>query len=132
LTNARNERGNEEIAAMPLLKIVINKSRGGAFCVSHKAFVRLRELGQREALQEHDVAAYWPIGVRPDDASLNKFGVLIPRDDQKLVQVVEELRSAANGHCAELKVVEIPSEIRWTIERTEGAEHVSEAHRQWE
>lgn len=116
---------------MSTLKIVINKSYGGAFCVSHKAFLRLRELGQQEALHEHDVAAYWPAGARPDEPSLNRFGSFIPRDDQKLVQVVEELRSEANGHCAELKVVEIPGGIQWTVEKVDGTEHISETHRQW-
>lgn len=117
---------------MPMLKIVINKSYGGTFCVSHKAFLRLRELGQQDALQEQDIAAYWPAASRPDEPSLNMFGHRIPRDDQKLVQVVEELQSQANGHCAQLKVVEIPSEVHWKItQQSGGAEHISEEHRQW-
>ena len=41
-------------------KIVINKSYE-QFFVSHKAFIRLRELGQVEALQETDRGAYWPL-----------------------------------------------------------------------
>jgi hypothetical protein len=90
-------------------KIVINKSYE-QFCVSHKAFLRLRELGQQEALQEAD---------------------LIPRDDAKLVRVVEELRTDANGHCAELKVVTIPDEVQWEIAKSDGVEHVSELHRTW-
>ena len=40
-------------------KIVINKSYE-QLCVSHKAFLRLRELGQLEALQEADLGVYWP------------------------------------------------------------------------
>ena len=40
-------------------KIVINKSYE-PFCVSHKALLRLRELGQEQALQETDLGAYWP------------------------------------------------------------------------
>ena len=116
-------------------KIVINTSYGsnrdGGFCLSHKAFLRLRELGQQEALQEVDRGAYWPRAARPDEPSLNQCGVLIPRDDEKLVQVVMELGPEANGHCAELKIVEIPEEIRWEIERLAGVEHVSEVHRSW-
>jgi len=96
-------------------KIVINKSYGnksdGGFCLSHQAFLRLRDLGQQEALQEPDLGAYWPKGATPREPSLNRCGVLIPRDDEKLVQVVEELGAEANGHC--------------------GVEHVSEAHRTW-
>jgi hypothetical protein len=40
-------------------KIFTNKSYN-QFCVSHKAFLRLRELGQPEALREADLGAYWP------------------------------------------------------------------------
>lgn len=111
-------------------KVVINRSYG-EFCLSHKAFRRLRELGQQDALQEHDAGAYWPAGARPDEPSLNKCGAGVPRDDQRLIQVVEELCGEANGHGAELRIVEIPGDVRWEIEKTEGIEHVSEAHRRW-
>ena len=111
-------------------KIVINKSYD-RFCVSHKAFLRLRELGQPDALQETDLGAYWPSAAGPLEPSLNQCGVQIPRDDQRLVQVVEELRGEANGHCAELKVVTIPDNVPWTIAITDGSEHVSEQHRTW-
>lgn len=112
-------------------RIVINKSYE-QFCVSHKAFLLLRELGQREALQEPDRGAYWPDAATPREPSLNRCGRLIPRDDEKLVRVVEELRAEANGHCAELKVVSIPDDVQWEIRKTDGREHVSEVHRVWE
>ncbi len=112
-------------------KIVINKSYE-QFFVSHKAFIRLRELGQTEALQEIDRGAYWPLAAGPEEPSLNRCGALIPRDDERLVQVVEELRAAANGHAADLKVVEIPDGVQWVIDKTDGVEHVSEVHRTWE
>ena len=116
--------------SLAMKKIVINRSHGG-FCVSHTAFLRLRELCQREALQEPDAGAYWPKAVAPREPSLNQCGELIPRDDAKLVQVVEEFGAEANGHCAELKIVEIPNDVEWQIERSGGVEHVSEAHRMW-
>jgi len=112
-------------------RIVINKSYE-QFYVSHKAFLRLRELGQQEALQESDRGAYWPNAASPREPSLNQCGRLIPRDDEKLVRVVEELRTEANGHCAELKVVSIPDDVQWEIRETDGVEHVSEVHRRWE
>ena len=116
-------------------KIVINTSHGdqgrGGFCLSHRAFLRLRDLGQREALREPDLGAYWPKWAPPQEPSLNRCGELIPRDDEKLVQVVEELGAEANGHCAELKIVEIPNEVLWEIEKVGGVEHVSEVHRTW-
>ena len=112
-------------------KIVINKSYD-QFCVSHKAFLRLRELGQREAVQEADLGAYWPLAASPREPSLNQCGKLIPRDDQKLAQVVEELGEEANGHGAELKVVAIPDDVKWQLDISGAVEHVSEVHRIWE
>ena len=111
-------------------KIVINKSYG-SFCVSHQAFLRLRELGQQDALTEMDLGAYWPKAAAPSEPSLNQCGKLIPRDDLKLAQVVEELGGAANGHGAELRVVVIPDDARWEISAVGGVEHVSEVHRTW-
>jgi len=111
-------------------KIVINKSYD-KFCVSHPAFLRLRELGQPDALKEEDLGAYWPEAATPREPSLNQCGKLIPRDDLKLVQVVEELGVAANGHGAELRVVEIPDDVQWEISAEGGIEHVSEVHLTW-
>jgi hypothetical protein len=110
--------------------IVINTGYG-EFCMSHKAFLRLRELGQAEALQEMDMGAYWPRAAAPNEPSLNQCGKRIPRDDAKLVQVVEELGIDANGHAASLKIVQIPLEVPWEIEKSAGVEHVSERHRTW-
>ncbi len=111
-------------------KIVINKSFD-EFFISHKAFVKLRELGQREALQEADPGAYWPEAATPREPSLNRCGALIPRDDEKLVRVVEQLRAEANGHGAELKVVTVPDDVKWQIAKRDGVEQVSEVHRVW-
>ncbi len=111
-------------------KIVINTSFED-FCVSRAAFLRLRELGQKEALQETDLGAYWPQAAAPHEPSLNRCGREIPRDDQHLVLVVEELGIRANGHAASLKIVEIPSDTPWKIEKVGGVERVSEEHRSW-
>lgn len=111
-------------------KIVINTSYE-RFCLSHKAFMRLRELGQVEALGESDPGAHWPNAAALREPSLNQCGMLIPRDDQSLVRVVEELASEANGHCAELKVVSIPDDVKWEIHMANGSEQISEVHRSW-
>ncbi len=107
-------------------KIVINKSYGntvhGGFCLSHRAFLELRGQGQREALKEADLGAYWPTGATPNEPSLNRCGAFIPRDDEKLVRVVEELGA---------EIVEIPNDVEWEIEKVDGVEHVSEVHRTW-
>lgn len=87
-------------------RIVINSCFGG-FSLSNKAIALLSERGQ--------TMEYWDI----------------PRDDPILVEVVEQLGEEANGRCAELKIVEVPDNVRWTIEAFDGMEHVAEVHRTW-
>ena len=55
----------------------------------------------------------------------------IARDDPVLVRVIEELGVEANGPHAELKVVDVPSDVEWTIEEYDGSEWVAEVHRTW-
>ena len=55
----------------------------------------------------------------------------IARDDPALVQLVEENAELYAGRCAELKVVEIPDDVEWTIEEYDGNEWVAEVHRTW-
>ena len=56
----------------------------------------------------------------------------IERDDPGLVKVVETLGGAANGMCAELRIVEIPTDVDWQIEEYDGMEHIAEKHRTWQ
>lgn len=55
----------------------------------------------------------------------------IDRDDETLVQVVEELGKDANGTCADLVIVEIPDDVEWEITEYDGNETVEEVHRSW-
>ena len=55
----------------------------------------------------------------------------IERTDPDLIAVVEKLGEEADGSCAELKVVEIPDNIEWTIEEYDGQEWVAEVHETW-
>jgi hypothetical protein len=48
-----------------------------------------------------------------------------------LVAVVEEMKDAANGMCAALRVVEIPVGVEYEISEYDGRERVAEAHRTW-
>lgn len=124
-----------ERKGLAMTYIVINTSVGdhnyGGFSLSHRAFMRLREMGQLEALAEMDSGAYWPEAASPREPSFNQCGLLVPRDDERLLHVVRELGEAANGHCAQLKIVEIPEDVAWEVEGVGGTEHVSEKHRTW-
>ena len=55
----------------------------------------------------------------------------VHRADPDLVSVVEELGADANGHHAELQIVEIPEDVSWIIQDYDGQEWVAEAHRTW-
>ena len=89
------------------MKVVINKCYGG-FGLSKKAKNRYAEL-KKSNISEYD----------------------IPRNDPILIQVIEELDEEANGFCAKLKIIEIPNDIKWTIEEYDGIEWVAEKHRTW-
>lgn len=53
------------------------------------------------------------------------------RDDEALVQVVEELGEKADDDFSELKIVEIPDGVEWVVCEYDGAEWVAEKHRTW-
>ena len=53
------------------------------------------------------------------------------RANPRLVECVERLGSAANGMCANLKVVEIPDGIEYEIQNYDGMESIHEKHREW-
>jgi hypothetical protein len=53
------------------------------------------------------------------------------RTDPVLIAVIRELGAAANGECAELKLVEIPAGVKYTVEYYDGVEHIAEEHQTW-
>lgn len=92
-------------------QVVINSAYGG-FALSPKA------------LAEYRVLAEMPMSEPLHDGDIR-------RDDIFLVQVVEALKDEANGKWCQLKIVEIPSHIEWSIQEYDGAEWVAEKHRTW-
>jgi hypothetical protein len=94
------------------MKVVINNCYGG-FSLSDAGIARYLELK----------------GVEVPDKDF--YDREIPRDDAALIQVVEELGDAADGACADLKIVQVPDEVDWYIEEYDGNEWVAERHRTW-
>lgn len=48
-----------------------------------------------------------------------------------VIRLVEEMGAAANGRCADLKVVEIPDGTEYEISEYDGLEHIAEVHQTW-
>jgi hypothetical protein len=138
------------------MKVVINKCYGG-FGLSHEAMLRYAEIkGITVYLEEsgYGFFKYYTVPVHqrtPEEAGnwyelpfaerqrLNEqwrseqlYDSDIPRNDDALVQVVEELGSKkASGRFAELKIVNIPDGIDWEVDEYDGLETVAETHRSW-
>ena len=93
------------------MKVVINTCFGG-FGLSDAAIERYCELD----------------GCSP----VNFWSGSIDRDDPNLVKVVQELGEAAETPYSELKIVDIPNDVKWHIHEYDGLEYVAENHRTWE
>jgi len=111
-------------------KVVINTCFGG-FSVSRAAFHRLRELGQKEAIDEPDIGEAWSGTKYIRKPYLDGFCSSISRDDPLLLRVVEELGDLSHGPHAKLRVVEVPDGVAWEIDDYDGNETVAEKHRTW-
>lgn len=95
------------------MKIVINKCYG-SYSLSDAA---CDELGVPRSNQ-----LYYP------DCS---YAFDDDRANPRLVACVEKLGDAANGHCAKLRVIEIPDGVEWEIDEYDGHEQVREKSRCW-
>lgn len=94
--------------------------------------LRLRELGCKAALEETDIGEKWKDSDKVRKPFLDSFCHRIARDDPLLLQVLDELSSdEASAPLAELRVVEIPDGIEWSIDDYDGMETVEEKHREW-
>ena len=114
-------------------KVVKNACFGG-FGVSEKAVRRMREMGCEEAEnlvlagEEFPNGETWDGGISGNSVG-NEYSM--PRDDEHLVKVVEELGSDANGKHAKLRVVELPDGVDWVIDEYDGRETVRQKHSTW-
>jgi hypothetical protein len=131
------------------MKVVINRCHGG-FGLSEEAIDRYIELAGLKLYKQRDdhwsTSTYYTVPydefqkVHKKDKREGNYKSSnalcwshrdIPRNDSILVQVVKELGEKANGRFAELKIVDIPLDIQWTIEDYDGDEWVTEKCRTW-
>ena len=131
-------------------KVVINVCFGG-FGISDLALERYAEIkgikiykssekrvfGYRYFLcpeEEYLKIEAEDIGSLDPYSRINKlqfFYYELERSDPILVQVVEELGEASFGDYSELKIVEIPDDVHYSIEDYDGNEHIAELHSTW-
>lgn len=101
-------------------KIVINTCYGG-FDLSKEALDYLVKVKNPFVLKKQE---YYKI---ISEDYIND----IPRDDKDLVKCVQKLKSKANGWPSNLKIVEIPDDVKWEIQEYDGKEWIAEKHRTW-
>ena len=119
-----------------MCKVVINKCFGG-FGLSDEAFEHYLNLkgikygtSPSQFTSFKDSKNYWKdgnVGVSADYLSDRD----IDRDDPALIQTVEELGEKAAGMFSNLRIVEVPDDVKWQIEEYDGNEHIAEQHRTW-
>ena len=122
-----------------MTKVAINRCFGG-FGLSEEAFELLLtkkgiEFEKCPAAfsmrsKEHD---FYHKGHLGDDAHfLAYYEFTQDRSDPDLIQVIEELgHEKAGGWSSELKIVEVPDDVKWHVHEYDGLEHVAEDHRIW-
>ena len=112
-----------------MTRVVINKCFGG-IRLSDSAVLRYGELAGLNLVSiDKGYFNQWYIDSVDDEKYFSMYN--IARDDPILIQVVEELGESSWGSCAQLKIIEIPDNIKWEIEEYDGQEWVSEVHRTW-
>ena len=92
-----------------MIYVVINKRHGG-FGLSDEALTEYK----KRANITGDISDYD-----------------IPRDDEHLVAIVDEMGANADGRFSYLRIVEVPDDANWYIEEYDGMEWVAERHRTW-
>ena len=134
------------------MKILINTCFGG-YNLSYEAMLRYAELKGIAVYPESTLGGLYTYWLVPESERVNQDNWASMtmkqrkasyklyeeqtlcssgfRTDPTMIQVVEELGDKANGRCAELKIVEIPDGMNYTIEDYDGLEHVAEVHRTW-
>ena len=113
------------------MKIVINKCYGG-FGLSQEAVLLYGKKKGLNLILDHDktiLLTHYYLNEKKDGNYFYEGD--IQRNDAALIEVVEELGEKADGPYSELKIVEIPDDMKWEIDEYDGKEWDSEVHRRF-
>lgn len=110
------------------MKIVINKCYGG-FGLSKEAMKLYAEKKGLEFRSHEEEQFSFSTVITESGNEIHSFD--IERNDPTLVEVVEELGEAADGMCADLRIIDIPDDVDWEVEEYDGKEWVTEKRRTW-
>lgn len=136
------------------MKIVINTCYGG-FGLSEKAMKEyFRIKGWSLYIdKDNNYTIYWkvPVEERVKKIDWNKstqeeriaynkkyseqtfYEGDVARNDKDLILAIETVGIEKSGDkYSELKIVEVPDDVEWTIEEYDGMERIAEKHRTWE
>ena len=114
------------------MKVAINADYGG-FSLSPAAMKLFIEMGYTEP--HWDEAPDYG-GHKSRKAAIKAaiaYGfVCCERNDKRLIHTIEALGTKkASGKCANIKIVEIPDDVKFTVEEYDGSEWVAEVHHTW-
>jgi len=112
------------------MKVIINTVHGG-FGLSDNAIRRLFELKGWKCVEKklkYNVILFYKEHISNDSLFLEQD---LERDDPDLVKVVEEMGKEADGRYAQLKIIDVPNDVKWHISEYDGLERVAEDHRTW-
>lgn len=117
------------------MKVVIN-TRYGGFDLSHEAVLKYAEKRGLSVTFEAVPTAGYIYNIINSSGEKKSFNpnIDIARDDQVLIQVIEELgvEQSSTKYC-DLKIIEIPYHIKWHINSNDGGkEWIAEEHRTWD
>ena len=116
------------------MKVVINSCFGG-FGLSDAAFEQLlnrKGVAWEKVKDKYDLDLYYKAGhVGDDEHYLSYQQFTENRADPDLVAVVERFGKNVNTPYSELKIVDVPDDVEWTLQQYDGLEHIAEVHRTW-
>lgn len=100
--------------------IVINRCYGG-FALSPEIIKACAKYGNTAAINA--------IAVNPEHPAIKS--ITMSREDPQLILAVQTVPQAAHGPNTKLTVVDVPDDLKYTIEDYDGMEWVAEVHRTW-